>query len=68
MQYGSDGFGSQGSVWQWSTENYSFALSYYYPINPNLKLGIETNWIKIGKTEDDMISIQLSLMYKMFKW
>ncbi len=68
MIYGNSGLGNDVGVSQFSLEDYSFSLSYYVPVNQNLKLGIETTYMKIGKTEDDMISAQFSLMYKIFRW
>ncbi len=48
-----------------SYANYQFSLSYRYPLAKNWVIGGETHYIWIGKNNDNMLTLQALLGYKL---
>ncbi len=61
-----DGERSDGS--QWSGANFLISAEYKYPITDKLRLGVMAEYTRFGKTEDDHMTIQATIAYRLFSW
>ncbi len=53
---------------QWSGANFMLSAEYKYPITDKLRVGGMFEYTRFGKTEDDHITIQATLAYRLFSW
>jgi hypothetical protein len=47
---------------------YAVAANYIHPVSDNLGLAAEIKWMKATETKDEIISAQVQLVWKFFKW
>ena len=47
---------------------WSLATAYVQPLQKNLALAIEGKWYKAHETRDDLVSLQLQLVWRFLKW
>jgi hypothetical protein len=62
-----DSFGNEVRSNAWST-SFGLGASYDIALNQNFNLQLESRWIGISKTKDDIFSIQFGIKYNLIRY